>query len=638
MPYFCPTKYTQIVSMNYLSVELLTKSFGERVLFEDVSFGIDKGDKVALIAKNGAGKSTLMGLLAERDTADSGSIVFRKGLRVAFLDQDSNFDGYNSIEEVIYEADHPQVQASKAYSLALENTDDTDAFQKALDMMEETQAWDVEARIKDVLYSLQLEDHLKKPLGLLSGGQKKRLALSKVLIEQPDLLVLDEPTNHLDLSMIEWLQTYLNQSSMTLFMVTHDRYFLDAICNTILEMEDESIYRYKGNYGYYLEKKQLREEELKVTIGKAKNLFKKELEWMRRQPKARGTKSKARIDSFQDIKKVAKQNTKKEEVQLEIQMQRLGSKIMELHHLNKSFDDHKILEDFNYTFVNRDRIGIVGKNGAGKTTFLNMLCGDEPYDAGKIVHGETLRIGYYTQEGMSIPDDKRVIEVVKDVAEVIPLNKGRKLTAAQLLERFLFTKDAQWSMVSKLSGGEKKRLYLLTILMKNPNFLILDEPTNDLDIATLNILEEFLDEFPGCLIIISHDRYFMDRLVDHLFVFEGEGKIKDFPGNYTDYRLAKSTSKAEKPVAITTKKEEPKDKVSHQNREQKLSFKEKRELEDLEGKMEKIEQEKNTISQEFYKEDQDPEIIAKLSIRLHEIEQQSEEMMTRWMELSEKQG
>ncbi len=624
--------------MNYLSVELLTKSFGERVLFEDLSFGIDKGDKVALIAKNGAGKSTLMTLLAGKDQADSGSIVFRKGLRVAFLDQNSNFEGYNSIDEVIYEADHPQVQASKAYSLALNNPDDADAFQKALDMMEETQAWDVEARIKDVLYSLQLEDHLKKPLGLLSGGQKKRLALSKVLIEQPDLLVLDEPTNHLDLAMIEWLQNYLNQSSMTLFMVTHDRYFLDAICNTILEIEDQKIYRYKGSYGYYLEKKQLREEELKTTIGKAKNLFKKELEWMRRQPKARGTKSKARIDSFYDIKKVAKQNTKKEEVQLEIQMQRLGSKIMELHHLKKSFGDHKILEDFTYTFVNRDRIGIVGKNGAGKTTFLNMLCGIEKYDGGKIVHGETLRIGYYTQEGMSIPDNKRVIEVVKEVAEVIPLNKGRKLTAAQLLERFLFDKDAQWSMVSKLSGGEKKRLYLLTILMKNPNFLILDEPTNDLDIATLNILEEFLDEFPGCLVIISHDRYFMDRLVEHLFVFEGEGKIKDFPGNYTDYRLKKSEVKEEKPSTPTKKKEKPKEKSTQTNRAQKLSFKEKRELEQLEAEMEKIEKEKESISQEFYKENQEPDTISKLSIRLHEIEQQSEEMMMRWMELSEMEG
>ncbi len=624
--------------MNYLSVELLTKSFGERVLFEDLSFGIDRGDKVALIAKNGAGKSTLISLLADKDQADSGSIVFRKGLRVAFLDQDSNFDGYESIEEVIYEADHPQVQASKAYSLALENPEDVDAFQKALDLMEESQAWDVEARIKDVLYSLHLADHLKKPLSLLSGGQKKRLALSKVLIEQPDLLVLDEPTNHLDLAMIEWLQTYLNQSAMTLFMITHDRYFLDAICNTILEMENESIYRYKGNYSYYLEKKELREEEQKVTIGKAKNLFKKELEWMRRQPKARGTKSKARIDSFYDIEKVAKQNTKKEEVQLEIQMQRLGSKIMELHHLKKAYGDHTILADFTYTFVNKDRIGIVGKNGAGKTTLLNMLCGLEPHDGGKIVHGETLRIGYYTQSGMNIPNDKRVIEVVKDVAEVIPLNKGRKLTAAQLLERFLFTKDAQWSQVSKLSGGEKKRLYLLTILMKNPNFLILDEPTNDLDIATLNVLEDFLDEFPGCLIIISHDRYFMDKLVDHLFVFEGEGKIKDFPGNYTDYRMTKSSVKEEKVTIETSKKEEPKGKTNHQKREQKLSFKEKRELEQLEKDMAKMEKEKESISQEFYKEDQDPEVITKLSIRLHEIEQLSEEMMMKWMELSEKAG
>lgn len=625
--------------MNYLSVELLTKSFGERILFEKLSFGIDKGDKVALIARNGTGKSTLLKLLAGKDQADSGNIVYRKGIRTAFLDQDSNFDKYSSIEEVIYEADHPQVQASKNYSRALLNPDDADSFQLALEKMEETQAWDVEARIKDVLYSLKLADHLDKPLNLLSGGQKKRLALSKVLIEQPDLLVLDEPTNHLDLEMIEWLQNYLNQSNMSLLMVTHDRYFLDAICDTIIEIEDLTVYRYKGNYSYYLEKKQLREEELKTNIDKAKNIFTKELEWMRRQPKARGTKSKARIDSFYEVKKVAKQKIKKEEVQLEIQMQRLGSKIMELHHLKKAFGEHPILKDFSYTFVKRDRLGIVGKNGVGKTTFLNMLCGQEPYDGGKIVHGETLNIGYYTQEGMNIPDNKRVIEVVKDVAEVIPLSKGRKLTASQMLERFLFDKDAQWAQVSKLSGGEKKRLYLLTILMKNPNFLILDEPTNDLDIATLNILEDFLEDFPGCLIIISHDRYFMDRLVEHLFVFEGDGIVKDFPGNYTDYRESKKGTKTvEKTVTTEIPKEVKSESKKSKKRTQKLSYKEKRELEKLEQDMELLEKEKAEISQEFYKENQEPDTITKLSIRLHEIEQSSEEMMLRWMELSEKEA
>ena len=577
--------------MNYLSVQDLGKSYGIQTLFKDLNFGIDQGQKVALVARNGTGKTTILRALAGLEPPDTGQIVYRKGIHVAFLKQESDFGDAKTVFEAIYESENPILLAIRAYEAALLNPDDTDAFQKAFDQMDRMEAWDYEVKVKTILFKLKL-DNLKQEVSILSGGQRKRLSLAKILIDQPDFLILDEPTNHLDLEMIEWLQEYLSKEQITLFIVTHDRYFLDAICNEILELEEGELFRYKGNYTYYLEKKQERQAILQTNIDKAKNLYSKELEWMRRQPKARGTKSKARIESFYDVEKSAKKKIKNDKIQLEVQMTRLGSKILELHKVSKAYGDLKILDQFTYTFKKRDRVGIVGKNGVGKTTVLNMLTGTESIDAGKIVVGDTVEIGYYTQKGMKMDEGKRVIEIVRDIAEYIPLVGGRKMTAAQLLERFLFSKDAQWKHVSVLSGGEKKRLYLLTILMKNPNFLILDEPTNDLDLITLKVLEEFLEEFEGCIITVSHDRYFMDRLVDHLFIFEGEGQVRDFPGNYTDYRVNISNDAKLKQI-------KSKDKVIVKNnvveQKRKLTYKEKKEYETIESVIDALEQEKTII-------------------------------------------
>ena len=541
--------------MNYLSVQDLGKSYGIQTLFKGLNFGIDQGQKVALVARNGTGKTTILRALADVEPADTGLIVFRKGLRIAFLQQESDFGDAKTVFSAIYESDNPLLSAIQEYEAAMLNPENADAFQNAFDKMDQLQAWDYEVKVKTILSKLKL-DELKQDISLLSGGQRKRLALAKILIEQPDFLILDEPTNHLDLGMIEWLQEFLTKENVTLFMVTHDRYFLDAICNEILELEEGDLYRYKGNYTYYLEKKQERQEVMQTNIDKAKNTYSKELEWMRRQPKARGTKSKARIDSFYDVEKSAKKRIKNEKVQLEVQMTRLGSKILELHKVSKAYGDLKILDQFTYTFKKRDRIGIVGKNGVGKTTVLNMLTGSESVDAGKIVIGDTVVIGYYTQSSMKMDEDKRVIEIIRDIAEYIPLAGGRKLTAAQMLERFLFTKDAQWKRVKVLSGGEKKRLYLLTILMKNPNFLILDEPTNDLDVETLRALEEAMLNFPGCAIVISHDRWFLDRVATHILAFEGDSHVEWFPGNYADYeadRRKRMGEDADKPQRIKFK-------------------------------------------------------------------------------------
>tara|TARA_B100000003_G_scaffold169020_1_gene155982 strand:+ start:1 stop:1488 length:1488 start_codon:yes stop_codon:yes gene_type:complete len=492
------------------------------------------------------------------------------------------------------------------------------------------EAWDYEVKVKTILSKLKLDD-LQQEVSILSGGQRKRLSLAKILIDQPDFLILDEPTNHLDLEMIEWLQEYLSKEQITLFIVTHDRYFLDAICNEILELEEGDLYRYKGNYTYYLEKKEERQAILQTNIDKAKNLYSKELEWMRRQPKARGTKSKARIESFYDVEKSAKKKIKNDKIQLEVQMTRLGSKILELHKVSKAYGDLKILDQFTYTFKKRDRVGIIGKNGVGKTTVLNMLTGTESIDAGKIVVGDTVEIGYYTQKGMKMDEDKRVIEIVRDIAEYIPLVGGRKMTAAQLLERFLFSKDAQWKHVSVLSGGEKKRLYLLTILMKNPNFLILDEPTNDLDLITLKVLEDFLDEFEGCMITVSHDRYFMDRLVDHLFIFEGDGQVRDFPGNYTDYRS--HISQADKLKQTKPKDKVVKDKVTKGKR--KLTYNEKKEYDTIELVIDALEQEKTSIGSQFNDPDLNPEKMKELGKRIKEIDDEIAEKTDRWMQLAE---
>ena len=617
--------------MNYLSVQDLGKSYGVQTLFKGLNFGVDQGQKVALVARNGTGKTTILRALAGLEPPDTGEIVFRKGIQVAFLKQESDFGDAKTVFEAIYESENPILLAIRAYEAALLNPDDTNIFQKVFDQMDRMEAWDYEVKVKTILSKLKLDD-LQQEVSILSGGQRKRLSLAKILIDQPDFLILDEPTNHLDLEMIEWLQEYLSKEEITLFIVTHDRYFLDAICNEILELEEGNLFRYKGNYTYYLEKKEERQAIFQTNIDKAKNLYSKELEWMRRQPKARGTKSKARIESFYDVEKFAKKKIKNDKIQLEVQMTRLGSKILELHKVSKAYGDLKILDQFTYTFKKRDRVGIVGKNGVGKTTVLNMLTGTESIDAGKIVVGDTVEIGYYTQKGMKMDEGKRVIEIVRDIAEYIPLVGGRKMTAAQLLERFLFSKDAQWKHVSVLSGGEKKRLYLLTILMKNPNFLILDEPTNDLDLITLKVLEEFLEEFEGCIITVSHDRYFMDRLVDHLFIFEGEGQVRDFPGNYTDYRVNISND-------AKLKKTKSKDKVIVKNnvaeQKRKLTYKEKKEYDTIESVIDALEQEKTIIGAQFNDPDLNPEKMKELGKRIKKIDDEIAEKTDRWMELAE---
>ena len=619
--------------MNYLSVENLTKSFGIRMLFDNITFGIDKGQKVAFIAKNGTGKSTFLNILASKEGYDSGNVVFRKDIKVGILSQSPEFDDSLTISEVLFDSESEQIDAILAYEKAILNPDDNDAMQVAFEQMDHLNAWDYEIRIKQVLGQLNIHN-LELNVGKLSGGQKKRIALAQVLIEEPDFLILDEPTNHLDIDMIEWLENYLSKENMTILMVTHDRYFLERVCNEIIELDDETLYKYKGNYSYFLEKKQEREEVFEANVDKAKNLFRKELEWMRRQPKARGTKAKSREDAFHVTKEVAHQTKDNRKVELEIDMNRLGGKIIEIHHAQKAFGDLKILDDFNYVFKKRERVGIVGKNGVGKTTFLDVILGLQELDSGRVEHGETIVFGYYTQSGMKLKDDKKVIETIKDIAEVIPLTKGRKLTAAQLLERFLFPKHMHYNQVAKLSGGEKRRLYLLTILILNPNFLILDEPTNDLDIITLNVLEEFLMDFQGCLMIVSHDRYFMDKLVDHLFVFEGDGKIKDFLGNYNKYRLTnnneqvkeKSTKSKPAPVKEVQVSEGPK---------VKLSYKEKLEFKQIEKDLEQLELKKTELETKLAETMSDHEELMNLTKEFGDVSKELDLKTDRWIELSE---
>ena len=580
--------------MNYLSIENLTKSFGDRVIFEDLTFGIDQGQKVAIVAKNGSGKTTLLKCLIEKEQYDSGRIVFRKDLRIAFMQQNENLEGKNTILEEVFSHDLPELKAVKEYNFAMRSGDEN-LIANSFEAITELNAWDIEVKVNQILSVLKLED-TSKLVSTLSGGQQKRVALAKVLVTDSDFLILDEPTNHLDLDMIEWLEEYLSKSKSTILMVTHDRYFLEIVCDTILELEDKTIYKYKGNFSYYLEKKAERNEQRESTIGKAQNQFRKELEWMRRQPKARGVKQKARIEAFHDTKKVAKQRIDKSELEIPVKMERLGSKILEMHKVGKSFGDLKILENFTYTFKRNERLGIVGRNGAGKSTFLNMILGQEEVSSGKIVTGETVVFGYYSQELLKIKDEtKKVIDVIRDIAEFIPLEKGRQMSAAQFLEKFLFPRDMHYNFVHKLSGGEKRRLKLMTILMKNPNFLILDEPTNDLDIFVMSVLEEYLRGFQGCLIVVSHDRYFMDKMVDHLFVFEGDAKIKDLLGNYTAYRkqmlksnkAKKLDNTPEEVIKITTISggtDKPVEKKI------KLSYKENAEFERLEDEMEQLAQ------------------------------------------------
>ncbi|WP_428743517.1 ABC-F family ATP-binding cassette domain-containing protein [Tenacibaculum sp.] len=616
--------------MNYLSVENIAKSYGEKVLFEDISFGINKDQKIAFVAKNGSGKTSILNIIAGKDTPDEGQVISRKGINIAYLAQDDDLNTELTIEETIFSTESTILPVIQQYERALQNPDDAEAYQKAFELMEQHNAWDFETQYKQILSKLKLED-LSQKVGNLSGGQKKRLSLAIILINKPDLLILDEPTNHLDLEMIEWLEAFFAKEKITLFMVTHDRYFLERVCNEIIELDNGKLYKYKGNYSYYLQNKEERLALEATNLGKAKSLFKKELDWMRRQPKARTTKSKSRIDDFFQIKEKAHQRRKEHEVQLEINMERLGSKIVELHKLKKNFDDKVILDGFDYVFKKGERIGIIGKNGTGKSSFLNILTGKIPVDGGKVIVGETVKFGYYTQKGIQIKEGQKVIEVIKEFGEEIPLTKGRRISAAQLLERFLFDRKKQYDYVEKLSGGEQKRLYLCAVLIQNPNFLILDEPTNDLDVVTLNVLENFLLDFPGNLMVVSHDRYFMDKIVDGLFVFKGNGEVDNFPGNYSDYRAYESSllpePKEEKIVAEKSEKAPQKGK---------LSYNEKREFGQLEVDIERLQKKKVKLETQFTNGEIAMEDINEKSLELQEIIESLEEKEERWFELSMK--
>ena len=619
--------------MNILSVEDISKSYGEKVLFKSISFGINKGQKIALIAKNGTGKTSILDIIVGKDKPDDGNVIFRKGIQTAYLPQEPNLDPKLTIEETILKADNPTLKIIANYDKSLENPNDQEAYQKAFEAMDQSQAWDYEKQYKKILFKLKLND-LDAKVESLSGGQIKRLALCNALLKEPELLILDEPTNHIDLEMIEWLEDYFSKEKITLLMVTHDRYFLERVCNEIIELDNGILYTYKGNYSYYLEKREARIAQENVEAHKNKLHFKKELEWMRRQPKARTTKSKSRIEDFKIIKEKASQRRNEHQVQLEINMERLGSKMIEMHKVQKSFGEKIILSHFNYTFQRNERIGIIGKNGSGKSTFLNLLTSNDTVDAGKIIWGETLKFGYYTQKGIKVKEEQKVIDVIKEYGDYIPLKKGRKISAQQLLERFLFDRKKQYDFVNKLSGGEKKRLYLCTVLIKNPNFLILDEPTNDLDIITLNILESFLLDFPGCLIVVSHDRYFMDKIVDHLFVFKGDGVVNDFPGNYSDFRAYEDSRVKENKESLRNNKKE--NEIQKDKKEKVgFSYKEQKEFKKLELDIKKIEIQKKEIQNNFIKDNISAKEIEDLSIELGLLENELESKTQRWFELSE---
>jgi len=618
--------------VNYLSVENISKSYGERILFQEISFGINAGQKIGFVAKNGTGKTSLLNIISGSDTPDSGQVTMRKNLNVSFLSQDPKLNQSSTIEEAIMSAENPILRVISNYEKALLDPDDSEAYQKAFDAMESHQAWDFETLYKQILFKLKLDD-LSKKVSELSGGQKKRLALANALLAQPDLLIMDEPTNHLDLEMIEWLENFFAKANITLFMVTHDRFFLERVCNEIVELDEGVLYGYKGNYSYYLEKRDARIENFVSETSKAKQLYKKELEWMRRQPKARTTKSKSRVDDFQEIKDRANQRRNDHEVQLELNMERLGTKVVELHNISKSFDDTVLFKNFEYNFLPGERIGVIGKNGTGKTTFLNIITGSLLPDTGKVIIGDTVKFGYYTQKGMFIKEGQKVIDVIREFGDYIPLKKGKQISAQQLLERFLFDRKKQYDFVDKLSGGELKRLYLCTVLIKNPNFLILDEPTNDLDIVTLNVLESFLLDFPGCLMVVSHDRYFMDKIVDHLFVFRGNAEFENFPGNYSDYRAYEDSRISEKQIKSRSTPKVKND-WKAQNKQTKLNYNEQKEYNKLEKEIAKLETQKEEIEHLFSTESLASEKITEHSDQLKKIIDSIEVKTERWFELS----
>lgn len=634
--------------MNYLSVESVSKSYGTKVLFDKISFGLNQGDRIALIAKNGAGKSTLLKTLMGKEISDGGTITFRKDIVVTYLDQNPIFDENSTVVEAIYNSNNPMLNAVRAYEAALlafenEYNDNTsEQLEQCSAQMDKLDAWGVEAKVHEILQRLKIA-FLDKTIGTLSGGQKKRVALAKVLIDEPHLLILDEPTNHLDVEMIEWLENYLVSKDLTLLLVTHDRYFLDSVCTQIIEIENGKLHHYRGNFQYYVEKKAERESMENSEIDKAKNLFRRELEWVRKMPKARGTKAKYRVDQFHEVKDKAFSKQTEEKLELGVKMSRIGGKILEFIKIKKAFGETKIVNDFSYIFKKGEKIGVIGKNGVGKSTFLNMIMGLEQPDTGKIQTGETIVFGYYSQEGLKLNEDKRVIEVVKDIAEFIPLADGSKLSASGLLTKFLFPPDVQYGYVSKLSGGEKRRLYLMTILIKNPNFLILDEPTNDLDIVTLSVLEDFLTNFQGCVLIVTHDRYFMDKMVDHLFVFEGDGAVRDFSGNYTEYRDKKELEEKiqRKEIQTNAKSESAMNIVETESLKdnklkKKLSYKEKEEFDTLEKEIAKLETDKNKLTEQLNAEGVDANKIIQYSEEIGHVIAQLDEKTLRWLTLSEK--
>lgn len=634
--------------MNYLRAENLSKRYGERLLFANLSFTLVKGDRVALIAKNGTGKTSLLNILALKDEPDSGSVVIDKHIQWAYLEQEPVFDPNDNVWETVFRSNSEVIRVVAEYELCMEDLSldpENRQLQERLNHlsgeMDRLSAWDVETRVHTILTQLNLHHHLHQSAELLSGGQKKRLALARVLIQQPDMLILDEPTNHLDIAMIEWLEGYLKAQDISLLLVTHDRYFLDNVCNEIIELDLGQLFVYRGNYAYYLEKKALREANQARETDQARKMAKKELEWMRRQPKARTTKSKSRIDAYYELKDKASFRKDDSKVEIQMQMQRLGSKILETHQLSKSYGNNCILDQFTYLFKPGERIGIVGRNGVGKSTFLNMLQGLEKPDSGKVIRGDTVRFGYFGQQGLVVNEEKRVIEIITDIAEFLEVGKGQKLSAIALLRRFLFDDKKQYNPVSSLSGGEKRRLYLLTVLMKKPNFLILDEPTNDLDIETLNVLEDFLESFEGCLMVVTHDRYFIDNLVDKLFIFEGNGKVRDFNGNYQDYLneypgiIRAEQKQAEESAAEKTVKQTEPAKTSPTSKK-KLSFNDQRELDLLEKDLPKLTERKQELEQQMNNGSTDHEQLMQWSRELEDLQQQLDEKEMRWLELTDR--
>ncbi|MGZ3863097.1 MAG: ribosomal protection-like ABC-F family protein [Bacteroidia bacterium] len=625
--------------MNYISVENISKAYGDKQLFDNISFGISRGDKIALVAKNGTGKTTLMSILKGKEIPDKGKVSFRKEINIGFLDQEPVFDENMTVIDTLLSAKNKMTDAIKKYNTIM-SSENQEGLDDVLMMMNDLNAWEYESKVEEILSRLQITQ-LQQPIKTLSGGQRKRVALARVILDRPDIMVLDEPTNHLDVEMIEWLENYLSAGDFTILLVTHDRYFLDSVCNTIFEIDNKQLFTYKGNFEYFLEKKAERVAATASEIEKDRNIYRRELEWVRKSPRARGTKAKARVDAFDEIAERAAKKKEDAKVEMSVKMNRMGSKILEIVHISKAYGEKKLINDFTYTFKRSEKIGITGANGSGKTTLLNIIQGIEQPDSGRVQTGETIIYGYYSQRGLQLKNDKRVLETITDIAEFIPLADGSTLSASKLLSRFNFSPSVQYQYVSTLSGGERRRLYLLTVLIKNPNFLILDEPTNDLDIVTLQTLEDFLLDFKGCVIIVSHDRYFMDKMIDHLLIFEGNGEIRDFPGNYTEYRDWKISQKSKKSAdskQLTASKEQPVVEAKQpevKKDAKKTSFKVLHEIEELEKDIAQLEAKRKELEAKLSSGITDHVELQKLGEELAATIKLNDEKSTRWLELQE---